>query len=41
MVLRLAFLQCRFIDFDFFIEKICLCASANELRAKDVSFADN
>lgn len=40
MILCLTFLKRRLIDFNFLIEEVCFCASANELRAQDVSFTD-
>ena len=38
MILSLSLLECRLIDLDFLIEKICFCASPDQLSAQDISF---
>lgn len=38
VILSLSLLECRLINLDFLIEKICFCASPDQLSAQDISF---
>ena len=41
VILSLSLLECRLINLDFLIEKICFCASSDQLGAQDISFRDD